>query len=446
MAVTPMGSAADRVEQAAEREQDQRRQQIGPMDGPEVEHGDKQRRHGRERCRIRQRQQVQGDRTHHGQRRQDGTWRSAGAIIGGTASRAGRIRQGRRRHREQGHIVQARPVDERPYAQVAAARRPRSARPPGRAGSRPPRPEVSTRSPMAKPGLSGRKRRTRQRRVVALQQGVVARALHHDRDARVEVGDQQRPRAARARRRSPGRPDPPGSWRACPWRRPARPRRRAGAPARTRRRNRRRRARSAARPDGRASARPASAAATGSAPRAAPLRPASRAAAGSPRAGGRSPHRRPGAPPTLVEARRAGDDRAIERRPAPATTASVSRSPTYPASRMSALPKTRSIADRTTSSRRAPSDRAGSGAGSAMRGHCLERAETSPSSPGAARRQRASRPQRAPASEQLSAECDQLQFNFCVSTPCAARCAASTSPPGSGRCLGPHRSRARRRG
>ena len=215
--VTPMGSPPTASSTPPSDEQGQRRQQIGPMDGPEVEHGDEQRT-ARTRA-------VPHSAAAAGPGATAPTTVSAGRttpgdrprIISGTASRAGRIRQGRRRAPRAAPHSPGAPSRRRAVRAGGPPRR-RSIRPTASpAGSSPPRPEVSTRSPMAKPGLSGRKRSIGNGRVVALQESVVARALHDDRDARVEVGDQQGTGAARARRRSPGRPDPPGSLRTCPW-------------------------------------------------------------------------------------------------------------------------------------------------------------------------------------------------------------------------------------
>ena len=140
----------------------------------------------------------------------------------------------------------------RTAARAAAPASPASIRPTGSpAGSRPPRPEVSTRSPMAKPGLSGRKRRTGKGELSPSSSAWSPELSTTTGMRELKSVISSDPRAALADVDHPADQTLRGRARPCPWRRPARPRRRAAAPARRRRRNRRRPARSAARPGGR---------------------------------------------------------------------------------------------------------------------------------------------------------------------------------------------------
>ena len=259
-----------------------------------------------------------------------------------------------RRHEvQEREIVEPRPVDD---TERTAAVPPPTApiwptTSPG--GSSPPRPEVSTRSPTAKVGVERQEAQLGLGRLSPSQDRVVARALDDDRDARVEVGDQQDARAAPADiDHPPGQPL--GRHRGhARWRRPARRRRRAAACGRTPRRNRRPRA-----PWSRPAADPI--AGTAQHPRSARFCTASLR-------GFRLPAEQPAVllaqPRVLVvdgqkladaiEARADGGDRLVRGLPGPARPRRSAARPRDSASFTSVLPSTSSTTDRPTSRPRA---------------------------------------------------------------------------------------------
>ena len=309
-------------------------------------------------------------------------------------------------------------------------------------GSMPPRPEVSTRSPTAEAGAERQEAQLRLGRVVALQDRLVARALDHHRDARVEIGDQQDARAAPADiDHPPGQPLGRHRGHAdgdalvgAGVEQQGVDERPAGIGDHARRGPGRRLDPSPARS--------ASGAAPGSARRAWRPPPASRAGGGSPRAAARSRRRRPGS-------RRRDRSPSGRRRPAgsrPAGSApprrSTARPRDWPASRPSS-PSTSSTTDRPTRRLRRGAIEPVRAAGPRLGPPAPGRDITAVSVHGGDRPAEAGH--QSPCSGNLARRGHRRNSTEKLSRPSAARCAASTSPRGTGRCPARHRSAARRR-